>query len=78
MSSIIQKHFRILWNPNVHHRILKSSALVPILSQINPVRAHVSPLEDLFNIMLPSTSESSKWYFSLRFSHETFVLSLDV
>ena len=69
--SACQKIPRILQNPKVHYWVYK--ALLPnhILSHINSVHDHF--LKIRFNIILPSTTGSSKWPVSLRFPQQNSV-----
>jgi hypothetical protein len=54
----------------VLYRDHNSPLLFSVLSQINPVHALPSWCFNInFNIMFPSTSRSSKWSVSVRFTH---------
>ena len=56
------KNADILRNPTFHCHVLRSSKTVPILSQINPVRAPTKCLFKVhFDIIIPFMFRSSKW-----------------
>jgi hypothetical protein len=61
----------ILWNPKVHYRVHKTPPLVPVLSQIYPVRTALTYLSKIhFNIIHSPTSWSSEWSLFFWLSHQ--------
>ena len=59
------------WSPKVPHRTHKRPPPVPILSQLHPVPTTPSHfLKIPLDIILPSTSGSPQWSFSLRFTNQ--------
>jgi hypothetical protein len=61
-------------NPDVHYRDHKMPPLEPVMSQINLIHILTPQFYKIhFNIIVPSTSKSSKWSRPFRFSDQIFV-----
>jgi hypothetical protein len=63
--SATQEILRHLWNPKLHYRFQKSPSLVPIMGQTDLLCTFLPYFFNIhFNIILQSTSSSSKWSLS--------------
>jgi hypothetical protein len=72
--SASQEILRLLCYTKVHYSVHKRPPLIPILSQMRPVRTFPSYFPRVHsNIILPSTSVSSEWPLPFRFSDQNFV-----
>ena len=72
VPQLFKKFSAFYANQQVHHCIHKFQPLVPNPSKMLPVRALQSQHSRIhFNIIVPSSHTSFKWYHSLMFTHKT-------
>jgi hypothetical protein len=70
VTQLFKKFPTFLCNQKSHYRVHNGLPLVPILSQIIPVQTFLPPYfpKIRYNVTLPSTPRSSKWFLPFRFS----------
>jgi hypothetical protein len=74
IATQLVKNSRLSYNLNFHYRLHKSPPLVSILSQLNPVNIFPHFLPKIpSNIILPSTSTSSKLCLPFRFPDQHYL-----
>jgi len=77
VTSASQEIPRILYNPEVHHRVHNGPQLVPILSHMNPFHTLPTHFPKIHpNIILPSTLRSSEWSLTVRLSDQDIYVFL--